>query len=294
MASQEKALPYALTSLQRVKDLIFDPSSQSDTFDTVLTREINAVSDYLESQTGRRFLLTQYTNDEMSGISYKQRRIVLRQYPVFYKITSGNLTNGSPAITNVPDMNGVKAGMVVYVPGTSPLPGTLIFQNGSTPTTVVSVTSNSITLSQNATYTQTGASIQISGLIELDYLSGTPVTNPAWTPYIPDQYKLKDFGRAGIIRVYGYIQRIYDSSIRATYWAGYLINWQNAGDNLTHTLPADITRTAENLVVRRFQRRQKGDMSSQSLGGSNVTWEKDLTKEDRDTILRYKRMPIYF
>lgn len=362
----EQLAPYALTSLQRVKDLIWDPNSylqpignvvngsatinnvtpmtniqvgqtisgagipsgttivsvgvgsvvisqnatangtntqlsivnQPSAFDTELTRMINSATDWFESNTGRRFLLTQYLNDEMSGVSYRQRRIVLRNYPVFYKLIAGDLANGSNVVQNVSDMNGIAVGMAVFAPGvvTTGQPGTMIQQNGAVVTTVTAVNSGAktITLSLNASYTQLQANIQISGLVELDYMGGTPVTNPAWTPYIPDQYKLKDYGRAGIIRVYGLIQRIYDSSIRATYWAGYLINWANAGDNATHTLPADISGAVESMVVRRFKRRQSGDLNSISFGGSNNSWDKDIPLEVKDALNRYRRAPIYF
>ena len=249
----------------------------------------------MQSVTGRKFLLQQYLNDEESGVSYRQKRIVLRKYPIFYKKLSGDCVNGSTTIANCTDLNGVAVGMPIFGYGVVPQPQLYIPQNGSSFTTVVSIVdSQTITISSPAAATQTQVALEISGLINLQYMSGTPATNPAWTNYIPDQFKLKDNGRAGIIRVYGLIQRIYDSAIRATFWAGYLINWANAGDNLTHTLPADLSGAVETLVIRQFKRRQTGGATTQSLGGSNVSWDKDLPTEVNDVINRYQRAPIYF
>lgn len=365
----EQLLPYALTSLQRVKDMLWDPNSylqpigntvlgsnvisnitptqglqigqviigagipaattitavgvgsvtvsanataagtntqftvlnQPSAFDTELTRMINSSSDYMQSITGRKFLLSLYTNDEESGVSYRQKRLVLRKYPIFYRKFSGDITQGSSTISNCTNLFGVAIGMPIFGYGVIPQPQIAIPQNGSVFTTVTGVTitnamtgAGTLTISSPAIATQTQFALEISGLINLQFMSGTPVTNPAWTNYIPDQFKLKDNGRAGIIRVYGLIQRIYDSAIRATYWAGYLINWTNAGDNLSHTLPSDLSGAVETMVIRRFKRRQQGDISSQSLGGSNVTWDKDMPIEVKDVINRYKRAPIYF
>lgn len=358
----EQLVPYALTTLQRVKDRLWDPNSylqpigntvsgsnvitnpspvtgiqigqtiigtgiptgttvtavgsagitlsanatangtnvqftivnQPSAFDTELTRFINEETDWFEHQTGRRFILTQYLNDEESGVSYRQRRIVLRQYPLFFLQLSGDCTSGSTTILNCSNINGIQVGMPIFAYGVVPQPQLYIPQSGSAFTTVTAVSGTTITISSPCVATQTQVAIEVSGLVNLQFMSGTPNTNPAWTNYIPDQFKVKDHGRAGIIRVYGYIQRIYDSSIRATYWSGYLINFANAGDNVTHTLPADVSGCVENRVVRRFKRRQQGDIKSQSLGGSTVTWDGAPSAEDQDAINRYRRAPIYF
>ncbi len=360
----EQALTYALTTLQRVKDVLFDPNNylnvtgttngstavitavsplvgvqvgqviaglgivpgstivsigsnsltisnattsantatpitivnQPAAFDAEITRMINGATDFIQGECGgRKFLQQEYINEVFSGTSYKQRRLILRQFPVTYVQLAGDVTAGSNTILNCTNLNGVKVGMPIFGPGTIPQP-MYIPQNGSTFATVTNVGSDgkTLTISVNAAATQLQAQLEISGLVNLEFRSGTPTTNPAWTNYIPDQFELKDQGRAGIIRVYGYIQRIYDNSIRATYWAGYLVNWANAGDNLTHTLPADLTRTCENLVVRSFKRRQLAGQTSVALMGATTSYDKELSTEDKAVILRYKKVPIYF
>jgi hypothetical protein len=269
--------------------------NQPAAFDFELTRMINGVTDYLEGECGgRRFLQTFYQNEVFSGTSYKQRRLVLRQFPVTWVRLAGDCAAGSATITNCTNLNGVKVGMPIFGPGIIPQP-MYVPQLGTAFTTVTQINSStSITISTPCAATQTQVSLEISGLTSLQFRSGTPVTNPAWTQYIPDQYELKDQGRAGIVRVYGYIQRIYDNSIRASYYAGYLVNWANAGDNLTHTLPADISRTCENIVVRQFKRRQLAGQTSVALMGATTSYDKDLSLEDKSVIQRYRRMPIYF
>lgn len=60
--SEEILLPFALTSLDRVKDKLgIDISKTSN--DAVLKRIINSVTGYIEKQCDRRFLETTYSNE---------------------------------------------------------------------------------------------------------------------------------------------------------------------------------------------------------------------------------------
>jgi len=135
--------------------------------------------------------------------------------------------------------------------------------------------------------------LTIMGLVSFQWRAGTP-SNPNWIDFIIDQYELTNNGTAGTIRVYGVIPRLYSNMLRATYYAGYLINWGNAGDNVTHTLPADITETVENLVVRAFKRRELAGKSSQALEGATTAWNKEIDNTDIDVINHYNRMPVIF
>ncbi len=99
-------------------------------------------------------------------------------------------------------------------------------------------------MSQPASVTQTGATFEISGLISFQWRAGTP-SNPNWTSFITDQFELDEQGYSGIVRVYGAMPRIYSNMLRATYVAGYPVDWQNAGNGTTHQLPADLTNLAK-------------------------------------------------
>src|ERR1035437_8087301 len=110
-------------------------------------------------------------------------------------------------------------------------------------TTVLSVSANSVTMSQPASVTQTGANFEISGLIKFQWRAGQP-SNPSWTDFIQDQSELVEQGHSGIVRVYGVMPQMYNNMLRATYVAGFPYDWQNAGNNGgTHQVPADLTDT---------------------------------------------------
>lgn len=288
MPNTEKVSPYALTSLQRVKDVLFGANSaQTTQYDLVLTRYVNAASAFLEGQCARQFVQRQYINETITAAERRQKRLVLRQFPVTYVFLSGDILQGTNTILNCSNVNGIKVGMPIFAPNLIPQSNAI---DGFTTVTIVSGTT--ITISKNATGTQVGAQIEVSGLINMQYLSGLPVTNPVWTSYLPDNFQLKDQGRAGVVRLFGSFPTTYDSSVRATFWAGYLVDWENAGDGLKHTLPADLSSTADNMVVRRYKRMSFGDKSSESMAGATVSWDKDFSAEDKATILRYRRMPI--
>lgn len=210
--------PYALTTVQRVKDLL---QIDNNAHDAVIARLINSVTDYIEAEcNGRRFVQQTYTNETFSSYNPRQSYLILRNSPVYT-------------------------------------------------------------------------------LTKFQYRAG-PVTSPNWTDFMPDQYELIDlrtdragnqYSDSGIVRVYGIIPRIMNNSIRATYVAGYPVDWENAG-NQTHLLPADLTRTAENLVIRFWKRRDLAGQNSKSLEGSTTSWRNDLDAEDKDIIGHYMRVSM--
>ena len=132
----------------------------------------------------------------------------------------------------------------------------------------------------------------VSVLTTLEYRAGTP-GNPNYTAFIRDNYELLEAGKSGIIKIFGGVPRGIDS-IRATYTAGYKINFANAGDagdtTPTHTLPADLSDLCERLVVRWFKKRDQAGKESQAFEGGTITWKDLLDSEDRDTIARYVRL----
>ena len=214
---QETVYPYALSTLARVKDRL--QIAQPD-LDSVLTRMINAATDYIERQCGKtglekapndgHFISKTYTNEVYSVRGAKQIYLPLRNAPV-------------------------------------------------------------------------------SVLTSFQWRAGTP-TNPNWTDFIPDQFELLEEGTTGIVRVYGVMPRLYSNMLRATYTAGYLIDWQNAGNGSTHTLPADLTNLCENLVVRIFKRRQLDGKASEAIQGATTAWKDKLDAFDQDVINNYRRV----
>jgi hypothetical protein len=286
----EQVYPYALTTLQRVIDRLQINNTDSN---TVLTRLINGATDFIERECGKtgleaypndgHFIQKTYLNEVYTAQGRKQQRLVLRNAPVTYLIVTGNLTQGSAVVASVTPSTGITAGMPLYA-----IQG--LFPQG---TTVISVSGSNITMSQPASVTQTGAVFEISGLISFQWRSGTP-SNPNWTSFIQDQFELDQQGRSGIIRVYGSIPGLYNNMIRATYVAGYPVNFNNAGDGATHQLPADLTNLCENLVVRVFKRRQIDGKASENIAGATTSWRDKLDAFDINVIENYRRVGNIF
>lgn len=295
MPATDNILPYALTTLQRVKDRIFDTNTgatQPSSFDNVLTRMINSITDWFEKETGgRRFVLTKYSNEIYSATGRGQLRVVLRQAPVFFTTITGDTVLGSTTISNVSSTTGMVIGMPIAGDN---LTGTYVANGNQIRNDITAVGNTTLTLSVAATKTETGAILQVNGLINFQWRAGTPATQQSWFNFIPDQYELINNGKSAIIRLYGFSPTSRDNMIRATYYAGYAIDWSNAGNGTTHQLPADISNAIENMVVRIYKRRMLAGKGSEALEGATTAWNKEIDTEDKDVIDHYHRMPNIF
>jgi hypothetical protein len=285
MSTLETVYPYALTTLARVKDRL---NIMIDDNDPLLTRLINGATDYIERACGKtglefgsyagHFALGTYTNEVYSVFGARQKFLVLRNAPLVYVSIQVSITVGSTNATasNVPTAS-FKNGMPITGDGIA------------VGTTLTDWSSSNVTLSQPATINSSTANIEISGLLGFQWRAGTP-SNPNWTSFITDQYELLEQGHSGIIRVYGTMPRVYSNMLRATYVAGYPIDWQNAGNGTSHQLPADLTNTCENLVVRIYKRRLLEGKASEAIQGATTSWRDQLDAFDKETIQNYKRV----
>lgn len=273
--------PYALTTLQRVKNRIFDTniSAQPTAFDEILTSMINSATDWIERECGgRRFAMTFYPNQVYSAYGAKQRYAITKQSPIFSKIIAGDTVVGSKNVNNI-----VTAGLQ---PG-MPILGDAIGIGNS----IAAITgSTTAVLAIAATSSATGGYIQANGLTQFRWRSGTP-SAPSWTPFILDQYEMVDDGQAGIIRIYGVFPRLYNNMVQISYWAGFIINWNFVGDGVNHTLPSDLTDFCENLVVRKFKRRDLAGKTSEVYDGATVAWRDELDKQDIDVLGHWRQTP---
>ena len=286
---QETALWYSLSTVARIKSRLQITNTDSD---TVIARMLSSVTDFIERQCGKtgmesypndgHFLQKTYTNEVYSVHGAKQIYLPLRNAPVTYLICTGNLTQGSAVVTSVTPVVGIVAGMPLFnIQG--------LFPQG---TIVVSVSGTSVTMSQPASVSMTAAQFEISGLISFSWRAGTP-SNPNWTAFIQDQFELVEQGHTGIVRVYGVMPRIYNNMLRATYVAGFPYDWQNAGNRTgTHQVPADLTDTCENIVVRLVKRAPLAGQASESSSGATLSWRNDLDQHDKDVINQYKRIIV--
>ena len=132
----------------------------------------------------------------------------------------------------------------------------------------------------------------VASISAFQYSIGTP-SNKSWTDYSADDYELVENGKSGLIRCYATLP-YGTNTVRVTYAAGYLINFGNAGDNSTHTLPADLTEVAERMIVRAFKRRDNEGKDTESFDGGSVTWSKYLTDDDKVILAKYERLPEFY
>lgn len=126
----------------------------------------------------------------------------------------------------------------------------------------------------------------VTTLTSLSYRGGT-VSSPNWTAYIADNYELE--GTSGLVRVYGGVPSG-TNNIRATYTAGYKINFADPSDSAAHTLPHDLSDMCERLASRLFKRRDHEAEQSQTNEGNTIQWADVLKDEDKMILNKYKRL----
>lgn len=131
----------------------------------------------------------------------------------------------------------------------------------------------------------------VTALSSLSYRAGTPST-PSWTAFTTDQFELVGDGKSGLVRIYGGIPRGVNT-LRATYTAGYKIDFSQPATTSAHTLPFDLSDLAERMVVKLFKKRDAEGKSSESFNGGSITWESLISATDREIINRYTRIPSF-
>jgi hypothetical protein len=288
----EQVSPFALTTLQRVKDLVFDPNLTIGLTGCVLngTTDVTGVTvpsgkrimvgqsisgTYIPAGTTivavvspTEITLSQAATESATG----QTLIVIDQTTAFDTVLTRLINWATNYINN-------ECGVYSFVQ-----------QTYTNDTYSIDNPRQSFLLLRNR---------PVFTLTSLQWRAGTP-SNPNWTDFIPDQFELVDprtdpvsgttFYPSGMVRVYGVLPRIYSNMIRATYVAGYPVNWANPEDHNTHWLPGDLTNVCENLVVRRFKRRMLAGQSSQSLDGGTTSWRNVLDAEDTDVLGQYRQL----
>lgn len=116
-------------------------------------------------------------------------------------------------------------------------------------------------------------------------------SDPNWTEFNTDDWEIVNDGGSGLVRVWGLVNGI--NSLRFSYVAGYLIDFENAGTPASHTLPMDLSGLAERLVDKRMRRRNKEGVADETYQGGSVTYKELLDEDDRQTIARYTRLPVF-
>jgi|GEM_PF-1863346 len=291
VVGNDQLSPFALTTLSRVKDLLFDPSktisltgaslTENSTDVTGLSVPVNKAIFVGQLITGTGIpngttiaaviSPTQITLSQAATASNTGQTLYVIDQPTAYDSVLIRLINWATNYINN------ECGRSSFVQQTY-VNDTYSIDNGRQDTLILRNT-------------------PVFSISSFQWRAGTP-TNPSWTDFIGDQFELINprtdpvsgtiWYPSGMIRVYGVLPRLYSNMIRATYVAGYPVNWANPEDHNTHWLPGDITNVCENLVVRRYKRRQLAGMASQALEGATHAWRNALDQEDQDVLGQYK------
>jgi hypothetical protein len=285
--------PFALTTLQRVKDLLFDPNKTILVTGCTITANSNSISG-ATVPSGKTIIVGQ----QISGWGIPSGTTILAISGSTIIISqNATLTNSGQTVTVIDQpsaYDAVLTRMINYA--------TNYINNECGVFSFVQQTYTDDTYSIDNSH-QTFLPLRnkpVFSISKFQYRAGTP-TNPSWTDFIADQYELIDprtdpvrgtvWYPSGTIRVYGVMPRIYSNMIRVSYVAGYPVNWANPEDHNTHWLPGDLTSVCENLVVRRFKRRQLAGQSSMTIEGATVAgWRNVLDVEDENVLGQYRQL----
>jgi len=291
--------PFALTTLQRCKDLLFDPNQTILVTGCTITQNSNSITG-ATVPTGKNVVVGQ----QISGWGIPSGTTILAiSGSTFIISQNATLSNSGQTVTVIdqtPAYDAVLTRMINYA--TNYINNecgrySFVQQTYVNDTYSIESAGQDTLLLRNTPVFPAADGIHIT---DFSWRAGTP-SNPSWTEFIPDQYELinprtdpisgKIWYPSGMIKVYGVMPRMYSNMIRASYVGGYPVNWANPEDHNTHWLPGDITSVCENLVVRRFKRRGLAGQSSQSLEGSTITgWRNVLDAEDEDVLGQYRQL----
>ena len=114
-----------------------------------------------------------------------------------------------------------------------------------------------------------------------------------WIPYQSQNWNYfngindgKNLSKLNAIRVdFSFANRV--RNFKITYTAGYDISWSNVGNTTLHNLPLELSGVAERLVIRHFVRRDLGDLKSNAVQGASLTYESELLPMDKEILDRY-------
>ena len=284
--------PFALTTLQRVKDLLFDPNLTIALTGASLSTNSSGVTGLTVPtgkiiKVGQVIMGTGIPNGTTIAAIVSPTQITLSQ--------ASTQTNTGQTLTVVDQptaFDGVLVRLINWATNyiQNECGRCFVQQTYTNDTYSADIPSQRYLLLRNT---------PVFSISSFQWRAGTP-SNPAWTDFITDQYELVDprtdpisgtvFYPSGEIRVYGVLPRIYNNMMRVTYVAGYPVNWNNPEDHNTHWLPGDITNVCENLVVRRFKRRQLAGQSSERIGDATQSWRNTLDQEDLNVLGQYRQL----
>lgn len=130
----------------------------------------------------------------------------------------------------------------------------------------------------------------VSAVALLEYRTGIP-SAITWMTFDANSYLV--YLASGYLQFFAKLAG-YPQGYRVTYTAGYLINWANEGDNLTHTLPADLTGVITEIVATKVLTAKAAGVNMESTEGQSITYDSVGTKgisPQQDIVLsKYQRL----
>jgi hypothetical protein len=121
----------------------------------------------------------------------------------------------------------------------------------------------------------------VTALTSVEYRIGT-VSAPGWEAFDPNYFELDPDLDA--VLFYGGVPKG-KRNIRINYAGGYEIDFD---DPENHTLPFDLSDTAENLVVKAFLKRNSHGKSNEAFDGASITWKDQMAQEHVSTLTKYQ------
>jgi hypothetical protein len=293
IVGNDQLSPFALTTLQRVKDLLFDPNKTIALSGATVAQNSTTITGFSLPPSKTLIVGQIITGTGIPTGTVISAIISSSQITISRVATASNTGQTLYVIDQPTAFDNVLIRLINwatnYINNECGRPGGFVQQIYVNDTYSIDNPRQSFLLLRNT---------PVFSLTSLQWRAGTP-TNPAWTDFIPDQFELVDprtdpisgqiWYPSGQVRVYGVLPRIYNNMIRATYVAGYPVNWANPEDHNTHWLPGDLTNVCENLVVRRFTRRQLAGKSSDRISDASVTYRNEIDAEDLHVLGQYRQ-----
>ncbi|HEX3861296.1 MAG TPA: hypothetical protein VHY35_06340 [Stellaceae bacterium] len=286
--------PFALTTLQRVKDLLFDPNLTISLTGASLSASSTNVTGLSvpagkSIKVGQIIMGTGIPNGTTIAAIVSPTQITLSQAS-----TQDNTGQTLIVIDQTTAYDAVLVRLINwatnYIGNECGRPSGFVQQSYVNDIYSIDSAGQNFLLLRNT---------PVFSLSSFQWRAGTP-SNPSWTDFLADEYELVDprtdpisgtvWYPSGEIRVYGALPRINSNMIRVSYVAGYPVDWSNPENHTTHWLPGDLTNVCENLVVRRYLRRTNGGKSSISVEGSTTSFRNELDAEDLDVIGQYRQV----
>ena len=128
----------------------------------------------------------------------------------------------------------------------------------------------------------------VTAVSSVKYNGATDNTDD-WQTYDTKSYFWYEDGR--IVKQSGSFP-IGPQKLRATYTAGYIIDFNNENDSSKHTLPPELEYVCQKLVAALFNTRRAEGMAQERIGDSGVTLKKMIFGDEETKVILDKYVSI--